>query len=1827
MAIIKAWPDLSPYGAKLQIIRNVDARGKRISDFLLVNTGTRDPAKIAEIERCIAELDKGLEEKFSTSGMRRLNTPRPMWVKPDAVKSFQDIFGKSDIGRKAFPLARAVSIDDSEIIVERTVGENTAEHSAAVEATQRVRLGLNHLGQEVYSDANGRFVVDGEIEIREAGRKAGMSPAVFLRAIGREALSFCADAFVADALDRRLHLRPDDLSGFAERILEPAPRSAQKRKDGPDEAQNPETREITDDLIRDVEVAVRLALARYAAKKLPGLDNQAFDDAIRMSEGIENAFTRWRGISLPVAVAAQRLLADELDPSAPESSMLVAPDRVGAVVAALPNGFRLRPVAIESADADVVNSVMRTRGLVKESSNEKPALALTALPAIALENPVTEMGIEANRRDHEAMLKALMSRSPKGRSVHILAEGSEDQIKILSEISKDFEVEAIADVDAGIFSGPPGQFGGQIVVVGRRRGTPKETGSLPEILTIAGHDELREWTERTIATRIARDAGADETTAAAAGSAAAAVIASTRKENNHQAVYVPASKSGQASSMVPRNMQGAHNLALTRLRKWVQREHGGISVDTFVAQQLRWTEEQLGQRLAPEQIDAVALGIYAMSKGRAFVEGDQTGLGKGRVLAALALWSALNGVPTHFITEKSGLFNDFWRDIKDIDADRILTPLIINAGVKIREGGNSEILHSAPDKDTIDEFMMTGEIPPEYNVVLSTYTQFNRALASSPKAAWLRTAAQGALVILDEAHNAAGNSNVSDNIKAAITRGVAANVVFSSATFAKNHKNFHLYERVFRESMPDLEETLKKGRAPLMETMSTMLVEDGVMVRREHDLSDLTIETKIDEENRPRNKRAVDLFAPVLQQMALLGGDIDRAIGAQRREVRDAIQAAIAEQGALAARVEQNGDDAGARRALAGARQRVARARDAAKMNGSLSGSNFGSRLFSMNKLFHTLLKLDFAAQEAIDSLNRGEKPVIVMESTLESALKDAMDIDDLAEGEQVKAPRLRDLVRKNLDKMVGVNAETTPEQAFAERPAMMQIYELCLQSIERLPDLSGSPIDVLKTMISAAGGEIPYNVEEISGRSLKESGGYIEKLQKRTKEAAIAEFNSGEIDCLILTRSGSTGISLHASHLFNDKRPRHLIELETVLTPTERVQFWGRVNRRGQVISPRITTLSLGLAGSMRLEAMQNQKLADLSANVQASQEHAAMAVNTPNFLNSIGNEVASRYFEAYPHVRERLGIDPPIDQADQDRRMSDNFYIEMLSSRISMLGSYGDEVLDELLEEYKSVMDDYEAAGMSPLKTSELKGQWKINGRALFEGTMRKDLASVFDAPVFLSDIEGWRYIQPMKADEIRIHVDDGLRAWGESPPKDAADRLKRGMEVVLRQSLPREYASVEEALAAPGDNPAKTRKVQLDRLIEIAESLKPGASITMQGAFGQLFTGIVTNVVVPPRGNEHHIGRWRVEIAFPGEETPMRMTMHRVLSKIVNLPGAGLEGDRAEEILERFDMRFSGRMRFRERILEGNVFKAAQMAALQGLGTPVIYQHEWLGRQRGIKIRRDRADHIMRAPVRFSQAGMVADWIRMGRAAFADGKLKTEKGPSLYWLSRNMVAHENNAAQRKEAAQAERRAAGRRGGPKLDGGFAVTGSRFADDDKLVLRLPPEKGNEDFYNHPRVVAMLDALEAEAVNKRPQRERRAVRDVDGDDLGQGARLKLRRKPVLVIDPEMLNQVCEVLYAANNALYAPGEARPFLNKWLEENVAVDPAAEDINGHGDDEHGHNLVDIADLDNEEVAGDDLMNGLFAVMDTDEAKPNPGAEAELERGEDLDEDAPAP
>lgn len=93
------------------------------------------------------------------------------------------------------------------------------------------------------------------------------------------------------------------------------------------------------------------------------------------------------------------------------------------------------------------------------------------------------------------------------------------------------------------------------------------------------------------------------------------------------------------------------------------------------------------------------------------------------------------------------------------------------------------------------------------------------------------------------------------------------------------------------------------------------------------------------------------------------------------------------------------------------------------------------------------------------------------------------------------------------------------------------------------------SPIDHIKERIADAG----YSIGEVTGRQSVVERGVIRPRNKAEmntagKKNTIAEFNGGQLDALIINRSGSTGLSMHASETFSDQRRRVMVVAQAEL-------------------------------------------------------------------------------------------------------------------------------------------------------------------------------------------------------------------------------------------------------------------------------------------------------------------------------------------------------------------------------------------------------------------------------------------------------------------------------------------------------------------------------------------------------------------------------------------------------------------------------------------------------------------------------------------------------
>jgi len=253
-----------------------------------------------------------------------------------------------------------------------------------------------------------------------------------------------------------------------------------------------------------------------------------------------------------------------------------------------------------------------------------------------------------------------------------------------------------------------------------------------------------------------------------------------------QTPYKSSSKGFNEEIFVPTGLASAMDKALVKLKSKVG------DLDDFVKNELQYKDtKSLHKAFMGLQVDGIALTLDNLKSGKGMIIADQTGVGKGRQAAAIIRWSLLNGKTPIFMTEKPNLFSDIYSDLLDIDSKGV-KPFIMNSETAInkknKDNSISEIFGNKPavTKAIIDN----GKLPSKFNAIFSTYSQINRS--GNSKQAFLNSLGSDTVYILDEAHNAGGDSNTFTFLNQAL-KDSENGTLYLSATFAKRPNNMPIY--------------------------------------------------------------------------------------------------------------------------------------------------------------------------------------------------------------------------------------------------------------------------------------------------------------------------------------------------------------------------------------------------------------------------------------------------------------------------------------------------------------------------------------------------------------------------------------------------------------------------------------------------------------------------------------------------------------------------------------------------------------------------------------------------------------------------------------------------------------------------------------------------------------------------------------------------------------------------------------------------------------------------------------------------------------------------
>ena len=883
--------------------------------------------------------------------------------------------------------------------------------------------------------------------------------------------------------------------------------------------------------------------------------------------------------------------------------------------------------------------------------------------------------------------------------------------------------------------------------------------------------------------------------------------------------YRPHNTAFSLQSVAPAAMVEAMDRTLTQIEK----KYGNI--DEFVRKELGYdTTDELHQALAAEQVDSVAMAIYQMKQGQALIIGDQTGVGKGRQMAALIRWAVRQGEKPIFITQKADLFSDIYRDLVDIGSGD-LVPFIFNSpSAKENKGemvdANGKVVYKGLSDAKMKKVLATGKLPDECDYAVLTYSQVNtgdevsqkemeeaakksgarskksksaKSGKATPKATFLRAIAEDNYLFLDESHTAAGSSNTGAYLQSILRSAKAA--TFASATFAKRPDTMPLY--AIRTAMsqakvePDkLIGIIEKGGVTLQEIMSRELTNAGQMVRRERDMSDVVTDWKTI--NDPATvKRARENYDRTIAAFNAI-------IKFQEDYVKPMVDAMDKE---LAVMAESAG---------------IKRGTD--KMG--VENVPFASKTYNYTKQLMLALKVDAIANEVDAEIKAGRHPVIALESTMESSIK------DYSAGEVIAEPTFSASLLRGLDTVMQytIKDENGKEQHARYSPKQLgpagekAYYELQDFIRESTSDIFISPLDAIIERLHDMG----YKVGELTGRNLyverdNEGRVVVKRRTDKDKKRMQREFNSGELDVLILNKSASTGISLHASEKFSDQRQRTMIIAQPLSDINDYMQMIGRIDRTGQVHRGYYINLGLPVPAENRFLMMLSTKLKSLNANTTTSQDSESNEVEAPDLLNKYGSQVVVEYLRDNPDIYDKMGtplkkggegggrvqtgeLDEYKPQEDDARKITG--YVALLTTQEQ------EEFYDDVVRRYNELIKYLNDTGNNDLKITVMPLRAKTLEKRVSSEGIDPTGANPFAQNSYVEQVEMDVLRKPMKAAEIRKTIEQVNKG---KRPEDYIRQVISTIEKEDEARIAAEEARYERSKARAQEDIAKqTEKI---------------------------------------------------------------------------------------------------------------------------------------------------------------------------------------------------------------------------------------------------------------------------------------------------------------------------------------------------------------------------------------------------------------------------------
>ena len=1063
------------------------------------------------------------------------------------------------------------------------------------------------------------------------------------------------------------------------------------------------------------------------------------------------------------------------------------------------------------------------------------------------------------------------------------------------------------------------------------------------------------------------------------------------EETANQVSYKPHSQATAIGTLVPKAMAQAIEDSISR----VESEVGNI--DEFVAEQLDMEPETLREQFSAEQIDALVLAIRNAEAGKGFIIGDQTGIGKGRVVAAMIKYALNTGKIPIFVTEKPNLYSDMIRDLDDIGMTDKLgldtarpkifmtnssesVPYTLIRTVKGEPVENNLMLKPVKSSglDEVMKQMVKNDSLGNYKVIFTTYSQLQSVKGKpTERQSFIKHFGASNYMIFDESHNAGGaGADISQAAKdAGVIVGMgrsgfvrelvksADGTFFSSATYAKRPDVMDLYSstdmKLAVDNISQLSDAIKAGGIPMQQIVANMLTKAGQYIRRERTFAGVSYTT----EDSKVDKDTAENMATSMRDIL--------AFSREKEAVVKGLQKSL--------------DNQGGRASAEGEKTTV-------------QGANFGSIMHNLIDQMLLSLKSQDSVRHAIERLKAGEKVVMTVSNTMGSFLQSYADDMDLKVGDPVNLS-FADLYIRYLEKQRMVTIKKPGGVKEKYRLTDEDLGENLTNRYNEILDFirgAGfgsapiSPIDYMHSELRKAG----YKTEEITGRTITlnyESGKPLLTTRSaniKQRVNAVKSFNGGVTDVIILNQAGSTGLSLHASNKFKDQRKRHMIIVQAEKNIDTHMQMLGRVLRTGQVVKPAYSQMMGDIPAEMRPAAVLLKKMASLSANTTASRKSAVSAEGAVDFMNEYGGQVAQEYLRDNPDVYQDLGGEKilQIKENSEDANEED---IRKLTGYIPILPiKQQEEVYKDLIERYNDLIEREDSMGTNKLeaKAMDLDAQ-TVSSKAITED---KGEPSIFAQPAYMERVDVKRTVKPYSKAEVQELV------------KDNKEKIKDDPRYTYREIDAKAKAYADEQLLdaqARGADPVRIASIegqirtQREHVKTILINYGIGSRLAIKNTNGVFVYGVVTDIENKGKTKNPVAGSdWKMTLALAnGDAKSLNLTFSQIGTRFMlnaqdevqYLNPDTLENERIP-LMDLFDRGATVR-REKRWMVTGNIL--AGFAEVNNMGQIISYTKNDGTTSQGVLMPRtfDFEKELKNAPIRLKTYADVKEFFdKFGRGA---------------------------------------------------------------------------------------------------------------------------------------------------------------------------------------------------------------------------------------------------